>query len=131
MTVAQEGKGKKTFATLKGVRISDVVSRVTYDMDNFNLISMEDWNTGEKKKSKPLPPGVSNIHTVFTYQSHVKTDDAKRLPPKLAGKTVKLLIEADFAFCESWCFHYQRLWSDQTDFRVAGVVSCLHRVAKF
>eukprot|EP00971_Amphidinium_carterae_P173311 3435838-Amphidinium_carterae.1 len=91
MTVVQEGKGKKRFAVPKGVRISDVVSRVTYDMDNFNLICMEDWNPNEKKKSKPLPLGVFNIHTIFTYQSQVNTDDVKRLPPKLSGKMVKLL----------------------------------------
>eukprot|EP00971_Amphidinium_carterae_P240952 4783653-Amphidinium_carterae.1 len=90
LTVVQEGKGKKRFAVPKAVHFSDVVSRVPYDMDNFKLISSEEWNASEKKKAKPLTPGVSNIHTIFTYQAKMGESGVKRLPKKLADKMVKL-----------------------------------------
>eukprot|EP00971_Amphidinium_carterae_P054306 1069858-Amphidinium_carterae.2 len=148
MTVVQEGKGKKRFAVPKGVRISDVVSRVTYDMDNFNLISTEYWNPYEKKRSKPSPPGVSNIHTIFTYQSQVNTDDVKRLPPKLSDKMVKLLegvviplarqrtnvwdpLKPTLRSVNLGAFNRRGCGVTKQTSEWPEVVSCLHRVAKF
>eukprot|EP00971_Amphidinium_carterae_P149330 2960634-Amphidinium_carterae.3 len=111
---------------------------------------MEDWNTGEKnkKKSKLLPPGVSNIHTLFTHQSQVNTDDVKRLPPKLAGKMVKLLEEVTIPLARQRTNVWDPLKPTLRSVNLGAfttrgcgvtkqtsewpeVVSCLHRVAKF
>eukprot|EP00971_Amphidinium_carterae_P243878 4843045-Amphidinium_carterae.3 len=73
LTLVQEGRGIP-----KGVKSSDVISRETYDLDSLKLVSSEEWNSSEVKKISPLPPGDSNIHTVFTYKAFMLTNQQRR-----------------------------------------------------
>eukprot|EP00971_Amphidinium_carterae_P205415 4076677-Amphidinium_carterae.1 len=61
----------------------------------MTLISSEPWDSTTSKPSR-LPPGVQNIHTVFTYKASTNTDVEKpvgRLPEKLVRKVLAELDE--------------------------------------
>eukprot|EP00971_Amphidinium_carterae_P149757 2969067-Amphidinium_carterae.3 len=90
LTHVQEEKGKN-YPLPKGTRTTDIVSRYTYNLDDMTFVSSGKWDpTLIKKKESRLPPGVTNIHTVFTYKAQ-----QERLKPvgRLSAKLVQTMLD--------------------------------------